>query len=167
MTHCWWCTYNFESIPCFLPIKMIEDVYYVYGCFCSYNCAAAYSLDMDDYNLWSRHSLIKKLCHQMYGKYVNIEPAPPRECLEKFGGTISIQKFRLTSIKCDNEFRIVMPPMKPIISAIEQNNNEKNPFNKINKISNQDNLVLKRSKTVGSGWMFASSPGVALFLKWN
>ena len=33
----------------------------VFGCFCSYNCAAAYNLNMNDYNIWNRYSLLKKM----------------------------------------------------------------------------------------------------------
>jgi hypothetical protein len=38
---CWWCTYSFDTYACFIPEKFYNDTYYVFGCFCSFNCAAS------------------------------------------------------------------------------------------------------------------------------
>ena len=32
--HCWWCSESFDNIPCYLPEKIENNVYYVSGCFC-------------------------------------------------------------------------------------------------------------------------------------
>src|SRR5690349_6873648 len=40
--HCWWCDHQFNNYPCFIPTKYYKKTYYVYGCFCSFNCAMAY-----------------------------------------------------------------------------------------------------------------------------
>ena len=47
--HCWWCCHKFDNPPCQLPEKYYEKKYHVFGCFCSYNCALSYNLDLDDY----------------------------------------------------------------------------------------------------------------------
>jgi hypothetical protein len=39
-------------------------------------------------------TLISKMAHDMCGKRVDIVPAPPRECLKVFGGTMTITEFR-------------------------------------------------------------------------
>ena len=42
---CFWCCHNFDNIPCALPYSYKDSVYYVYGNFCSPECAAAYNFD--------------------------------------------------------------------------------------------------------------------------
>lgn len=117
---CWWCTYNFDTIPCFLPEKYVDGVFYVIGCFCSFNCAVSYNLNLNDYKTWERYSLINKMYNLIHKKNELIQMAPPRETLKKFGGTISIEEFRTTSLTCIKEFRLVFPPMVPIIPFIEE-----------------------------------------------
>ena len=39
---CWWCAHEFDNIPCYIPIKIVNDTYYVHGNFCTYNCALSY-----------------------------------------------------------------------------------------------------------------------------
>ena len=41
---CWWCTLSFDDVPCFIPKKMRNGKYHVFGCFCSFNSAMAYNL---------------------------------------------------------------------------------------------------------------------------
>lgn len=145
---CWWCTYIFDTMPCVLPEKFTDNTYYVFGCFCSYNCAMAYNLDMDDYKVWDRIALIKTLYNSLYEKDIDIiPPAPPRECLQKFGGYMTMEDFRKCSLKNDKEYRLIMPPMKSIVPSIEENCKNNNFINKIKGTSNSlDNLVLRRTK---------------------
>lgn len=140
---CWWCSYSFENVPCFLPEKMVNNVFYVFGNFCSYNCAAAYNLDINDYRVWERYGLLKKLYNLIYDKSDEIIVSPRKECLSKFGGPLSIEEFRNSLLVNTKEYRLVMPPMKSIIPFIEENNDVtliKKRFN------TNDDLVLKRSK---------------------
>lgn len=140
---CWWCSYTFECVPCFLPEKMISNLFYVFGNFCSYNCAAAYNLDINDYRVWERYGLLKKLYSLIYNKNSEIAISPRKECLSKFGGPLSIEDFRNSLLINTKEYRLIMPPMKSIIPFIEENNDVtliKKRFN-----TNED-LVLKRSK---------------------
>lgn len=141
---CWWCAHNFDTVPCFIPEKIIDDKFYVFGCFCSFNCAASYNLNMADYKVWNRYSLLKKLYSKIYntGDQV-IELAPPREIFQKFGGKLSWDQYRANSKKTLKEYRLIMPPMISIIPIIEEiNTNQKKPNFDINK----RNLILKRSK---------------------
>lgn len=141
---CWWCTYNFDTLPCFIPERFSDETYYVFGCFCSYNCAAAYSLSMNDYNVWNRYSLIKKLYNQIYKTNEDIPIAPPRESLKKFGGPLTIDEFKKNSKKCEKEYRFILPPMVSLVPLIEETYKNFNKFNKIKEDS--DSLVLKRTK---------------------
>lgn len=84
---CWWCTYEYDNKSYFIPDRCDESTYYVFGYFCSPNCALAYNLDQDDYKSLSRNALIEKL----YGKIIS---APDWKCLKKFGGNLTIEEFR-------------------------------------------------------------------------
>ncbi|CAH6421687.1 Hypothetical protein KVN_LOCUS417 [uncultured virus] len=143
---CWWCTYNFETIPCFIPERYTNEKYYVFGCFCCYNCAAAYNINMNDYKIWERYSLIKKIFNMNRDSIEEISIAPPRETLKKFGGPLSIEEFRKNCRKCEKEFRFIMPPMISIIPLIEENYKDASKFSNMRIKTNNDNLVLKRTK---------------------
>lgn len=119
---CWYCSHNFDSTPCFIPEKFYDDKYYVFGCFCTYNCAATYNLKMDDSGMWYRYSLLKKLYNTLYQNTAEIPLSPPREIFEKFGGPLKYDDYRKNSIKCHKEFRFIMPPMTSIVPLIEEHN---------------------------------------------
>ena len=127
---CWWCTYNFDNIPCFIPERYDNDKYYVFGCFCTFNCAVSYNLNMGDYKIYDRYSLIKKLYHNIYNCDDEITMAPPREVLEKFGGPLTINEFRKNFKCCNKEYKMLMPPMIPIIPFIEERSRERSVINK-------------------------------------
>ena len=115
---CWWCTYQFKTVPCFIPEKMYNKTYYVFGCFCSYNCALAYILDMKDGRTHIRTSLLKNL-HKTIFEKEHIECAPPREILKKFGGIITIEDFRNSFSMCTKQYKMKIPGLIPLISSIE------------------------------------------------
>ncbi|ARF11219.1 hypothetical protein Klosneuvirus_1_76 [Klosneuvirus KNV1] len=119
---CWYCSYNFDTIPCFIPEKFYNDKYYVFGCFCTYNCAASYNLKMDDSAMWYRYSLLKKLYNTLYNNNNEISLAPPREAFDKFGGPLKYEDYLKNSIKCLKEFRFIMPPMTSIVPLVEEHN---------------------------------------------
>ena len=136
---CWWCTYTFNTIPCFIPERYFDNKYYVFGCFCSYNCAAAYNLSLNDYKIWDRHSLLNKMYNIFNKINDSIIPAPLKESLIKFGGHISIDEFRNNSKKCNKEYRLIYPMLEQIIPILEERDN-----NQLN--TNNDNIKLKRTK---------------------
>jgi len=117
---CWWCAHNFNCMPCFIPERYCDDKYYVFGCFCTYSCAMAYNLNMNDYRVSVRTSLIKKLCTEIFGN-ANVKSAPPKELLIMFGGDMSIDDFRNQSLINKKEFKIKIPPMIPLLMSVEEN----------------------------------------------
>ena len=121
---CWWCTYNFDTLPCFIPEKIVNDKYYVFGCFCSYNCAASYNLKMEDSYIWNRYSLLKKLYNIIHNTNDDITIAPPREVFTKFGGTLAYEEYRKNCKKNTKEYRFIMPPMTSIVPLIEEGCND-------------------------------------------
>lgn len=121
---CWWCTEQFESMPCFIPDRLINDKYYVFGCFCTYSCAKAYNADMGDYRVASRTSLLNKLYKIFYNTTIDLQMAPPREMLQKFGGPKTLEEFRNQSLLAKKEYKITIPPMIHMSSTYDEINKE-------------------------------------------
>jgi len=42
---CFWCTYEFDNPPVYIPKHFIKDSYHVYGCFCSPECGTSYLME--------------------------------------------------------------------------------------------------------------------------
>lgn len=129
---CWWCGYNFDNMPFFIPDKLYNGTYYVFGCFCNASCAAAYNIyDLNDYKTTDRHSLISQLFLE-YGGSGPVEIAPQRERFERLGGDINISTYR-NNILTKKDSKLLLPPMTPIIPYIEEKTIEYNA-KKSNKI---------------------------------
>ena len=128
-SHCWWCSHSFDTVPVGLPNKYCpkQKKFYLYGCFCSFNCAHSYNLDIKDYKVWERYSLlnyIKKIIYKNVNNTDNlIKPiisAPPKEVLKVYGGELSIEEYRNSSISIPKEYYHLLPPMIPIFSVVEE-----------------------------------------------
>ncbi len=119
---CWWCTEQFTTMPCFIPDKCVNGKYYVFGCFCSYNCAKAYNLSIgDDNKSTTRTSLLSKLCLAVLNKS-DVKAAPPSEMLKKFGGPKTIDEFRKNSLIVKKEYKSNIPVVIPMGLSIEEIN---------------------------------------------
>jgi hypothetical protein len=118
--YCWWCCHPYDTCPISLPEKVHDNIFYVFGSFCSFNCAAAYNINMDDYKIWERLTLLKSLYMKIHKKDADIVPAPPRKTLEIFGGYLSINKFRSDVLKFNKEFIYLIPPMISMTPLIEE-----------------------------------------------
>ena len=117
---CWWCTYNFDTLPCFLPDRYVNEKFYVFGCFCTYGCAMKYNSNLGDYRVATRHALIKDLCNSIFGNTEMLIEAPEKEVLQKFGGTMTIEEFRNYNLLCKKEFKIKIPPLIPLLTTVEE-----------------------------------------------
>jgi hypothetical protein len=146
--HCWWCCHQFEGPPCCLPEYLRRDKFYVSGCFCTFNCAAAYNFNRNDNNVWERYSLLNLMYKKLFNTtFVKIEMAPPREVLKMFGGYMEIDEFRDHCLKQEKSFQVVRPPLVSIIPKIEEHINPKNRVvNEHILNSTQSKLKLTRSK---------------------
>ena len=153
--HCFWDCHPFNNVPIAIPLKIEDNVYHVYGCFCSLECAAAYIFKNYE-NKWELYSLL----HVFYNQTEKIRIASSRESLQIFGGILNINKFRsLNSTKLITH-KLVMPPFLSIIPVqkeekcnVHKENNSYNKYKyipvdqeKLNKAN--ESLRLKRSKPV-------------------
>jgi hypothetical protein len=152
---CWWCTYQFDCLPTYLPEKYSNNKFYVIGCFCSFNCVGAYNINLNDNKVWERYSLIKQLYYMINkDKITNITDieiniAGPKELLEKFGGPMTITDYRKNSKILGREYHKLIPPFLPITIGFEEITNNKNSKNiGIHSLINSktDNITIKRNK---------------------
>ena len=117
---CWHCSYTFDSAPLFLPEKYHNGKFYVFGNFCTWSCMLAYNNQIDEYRKQIRNSLIKKLYKVIYGVECIIKPAGQRECLERYGGPVKIEKFRDPKLNQTIVSKLNIPPQIPLLSYYEE-----------------------------------------------
>ena len=118
---CFWCCHNFDTVPCAIPTKYHNNNFYVFGNFCSKECASSYNFDMNDNNVWERYSLLNYLYSIITeNNDLKIKLAPSRLCLSIFGGNLNIEEFR----KCNDEYslnyKVIFPPMISVIPSMEE-----------------------------------------------
>jgi hypothetical protein len=120
--YCMWDCHPFNTHPCAVPKKYINDIFYLFGNFCSYSCVASYIFHNKTNDMWEQYSLLNLLYRKIYNtSTVQIKCSPPREVLKIFGGFLSIDEFREKVIVNDTTYKVLYPPMVSIIPQIEEN----------------------------------------------
>jgi hypothetical protein len=142
---CWWCCHSFDNMPLGIPEFIYKDKFYLFGCFCSFNCIMAYNLDLNDYKIWDRQANIYQMKNKIDidNKYT-IQPAPPRQTLKIFGGPLNIEQYRESFYVINKEFRYFLPPMISIVGIIEEYNRDLSDKCKINRVTEYN--FIKRNK---------------------
>lgn len=156
--NCFWCTYSFEGSSWGIPLKYIDDMFHLFGVFCSPECTLGYILhnyDNDDY-LWEIVSLLHLLYFKVYEKYENIIPAFDKIALKKYVGTLEIEEYR-DIVNVQNKcYSLEFPPcnnIAPIMKEVYKKNNITGSFipvdsTRIKKANNE--LKLKRNKPINN-----------------
>jgi hypothetical protein len=150
---CYWCCNRFDNAPYGIPITYHHDIFYVFGCFCSLECASAHNFQATNNidEMWERYNLINLLARRLKFEK-QIRPAPDRLALKMFGGYMEIDQFR-NYTNTNKIININFPPMSSISQQIEEineyelNNDYKYiplDHERINKIKEQ--MVIKRNK---------------------
>lgn len=139
--YCWWDCHPFNSVPVAIPIRYNKkaDIFMVYGCFCTFECAMAYkksdrklckiSNDLF-YDLRKRYGHIKNRLDKdqsdmlsaqngLSPTFVSIRSAMPRKALSIFGGKLSIQEFRKYSCMTTLSTKVYQFPLIPVNEIIE------------------------------------------------
>jgi hypothetical protein len=117
--NCQHCSESFDTIPCVIPEKYYKNNFYVFGWYCSFNCAAADIITLGGHNMWTRYSNLHALYKRMFGVHKDIKPADDKLVLEKNGGNKTIEQYRKDSLIVDKESRVRYPPMITILPTIE------------------------------------------------
>ena len=140
---CFWCTYEFDNPPIYIPKNFIKESYNVYGCFCSPECAVAYLMEenIDSSTKFERYHYINHLYAKIYNYKKNIKPAPnPYYMLDKYYGNLSIQEYR-SLFKNERLFLIVDKPLTRVLPELHEDNDE---FILNNKIIPSNNYQIKK-----------------------
>jgi hypothetical protein len=123
---CFWCTYEFDNPPVYIPKYYIKESYHVYGCFCSPECATAYLMEenIDSSSKFERYHLINHIYTKIYDYEKNIKPAPnPYYMLEKYYGNLNIQEYRAL-LKNERLFLVVDKPLTRILPELHEDNDD-------------------------------------------
>ena len=123
---CFWCTYDFDNAPCYIPKYEMDGVIYGYGSFCRPECAVAYLMkeSIDDSTKFDRYHLLNQIYSKVYDCKKNIKPAPnPHYLLEKFYGNLTIQEYRKL-LKTDHLLLVIDKPMTRILPELHEDTDD-------------------------------------------
>jgi hypothetical protein len=164
---CFWCCHSFTSPPCAIPAYILDEIWNMYGNFCSPECAVSYLFKekIDIHVQYERYALLNTLyvndCEIETGSSSGVRPAPPREVLRMFGGCMDIGEYRAIVHERKLRVDVISPPLVSIIQTMDTkpidfyDQNLKNVFIK-NDISHKYNLPgaqglrLRRTKPLKS-----------------
>lgn len=97
---CGWCRHSFESRPIGIPIKKIKDIYWMEGCFCSFNCCLAFLNDHFEKHKERQDPLYINSIFYLKDLFASVssqelKPASDWRLLEKVStGSMTIEQFR-------------------------------------------------------------------------
>ena len=140
---CFWCTFDFDNPPIYIPKHFIKGSYHVYGCFCTPECATAHLMDenIDSSSKFERYHLINNIYSKIYDYKKNIKPAPnPFYLLDKYYGNLSIQEYR-SLLRNERLFLVVDKPLTRILPELHEDNDD---FIINNKIIPANTLLIKK-----------------------
>ena len=134
---CFWCTYDFDNPPIYIPKYELNGCYQCYGCFCSPECATSYLFNeqIDSSVKFERYALLNYLYCKIYDYKKNIKPAPnPYYTLAKYHGNLSISEYR----SLFNTERFIIIVDKPLTRNLPELHEDNDDF----LFNNNDNNML-------------------------
>jgi hypothetical protein len=123
---CFWCTYDFDNQVVYIPKFYLDDMYYVYGCFCSPECGCAYLMqeNVDRAIKFERLCMLNHIYSKVYSYKKNIKPAPnPYYTLDKYYGNLNIQEYR-SLLQNERLFLVVDKPLTRVMFELLEDNDE-------------------------------------------
>lgn len=123
---CFWDSCDFDNPPIYIPKYELNGVYYVYGCFCSPECAAAYLMqeNIDTASKFERYHLLNHIYCKIYNYKRNIKiAANPHYTLNKYYGNLTIQEYRKL-LKNERLLLIVDKPLTRQLPELHQDNDD-------------------------------------------
>jgi len=123
---CFWCTYDYDNNPCYIPKYESNGKIYGYGSFCRPECAVAYLMkeNIDDSMKFERYHLLNHIYSKIYNFKKNIKPAPnPYYLLDKYYGSLTIQEYRKL-LKTEHMLLVIEKPMTRILPELHEDNEE-------------------------------------------
>ena len=123
---CFWCTYDFDNAPCYIPKYEMDGTIYGYGSFCRPECAVAYLMreTIDDSTKFDRYHLLNQIYSKVYECKKNIKPAPdPHYLLDKFYGNLTIQEYRRL-LKTEHLLLVIDKPLTRILPELHEDTDD-------------------------------------------
>lgn len=123
---CFWCTYEFDNNPCYIPKYEMDETVFGYGSFCRPECAVAFLMkeNIDDSAKFERYHLLNQIYSKVYDYKKNIKPAPnPFYLLEKFYGNMTIQEYRKL-LKTEHMLLVIDKPLTRILPELHEDNED-------------------------------------------
>jgi hypothetical protein len=123
---CFWCSYEFDNHPCYIPKYEMDDTICGYGSFCRPECAVGFLMkeNIDDSTKFERYQLLNQIYSKVYGYKKNIKPAPnPYYLLDKYYGTMTIQEYR-KMLKTEHMLLVIDKPLTRILPELHEDNDE-------------------------------------------
>jgi len=125
---CFWCTEKFDGPAMYIPKANINNVFQVYGNFCSLECSAAHlmKMPMHQSTIMEQYALMHSLYLDRQPNFMDcIKPAPePRYMLDKFLGNLSIEEYR--ELNRNGRFFILLD--KPVVKITPEYHEEYSNF---------------------------------------
>ena len=117
---CWNCAHEIVAEVSY-PLKYIDGTFYVYGSFCSFECAAKYITETyHNREMWEKYVLLNHYYNELHDtQNKRVKTAPDRRLLLKFGGTMTIEEYRSESSQ--NTGYITLPPIFPVNHTVHGN----------------------------------------------
>lgn len=160
---CWWCVHGLPQLPCIhLPTRYDDkrDRFETRGNFCSWQCAKAWALDQNNARSGEIQMLLMMMRRRAIGRYEPLWPAPKREALKIFGGSMTIEEFRTYGGAVEPPIihwpdqRVHVPIVgstgagsEPVASNAPETQKDKTRLKAIqNSTSSTDTLKLRRTK---------------------
>ena len=123
---CFWCTYDYDNPPCYIPKYEMDGQLHGYGSFCRPECAVAFLMEenIDDSTKFERYHLLNQAYSKVYNYKKNIKPAPnPYYLLDRFYGNLSIQEYRKL-LKTEHMLLVIDKPMTRILPELHEDNDD-------------------------------------------
>jgi len=123
---CFWCTYDFDNAPCYIPKYEMDGTIYGYGSFCRPECAVAYLMkeSIDDSTKFDRYHLLNQIYSKVYDCKKNIKPAPdPHYLLDKFYGNLNIKEYRRL-LKTEHLLLVIDKPLTRILPELHEDTDD-------------------------------------------
>lgn len=143
---CFWCTYDFDNPPIFIPKYELDNLYHCYGCFCSPECATAHLFkeNIDSATRFERYHLLNHLYCKIYNYDKNVKPAPdPHYTLDKYYGNLTIQEYRKL-LQNERFLLVVEKPLTRVLPELHEDNDDFVLNN--NSIPSANKFKLRRQK---------------------
>jgi len=166
-TACFYCTEKFSTVPVGIPVKHLRGKFYCRDNFCSFNCAAAYIFSGFDikyhFRKWEYYSLLclmaskidvevkREKGEEVSDTVMRVKMAENRNLLKKFGGPLTIEKYREQFYVLDSKYSMLYPPLScmypqaEVAQFVSLHRQKAHMLNSESKFSGSD-MRLKREK---------------------